>query len=161
MKNERVAASKTVAPIDTWLGSLPSQPAALIGRTEELATARGQIVVPEVRLLTLVGPGGVGKTRLAVAVAESFHGSPAFADGVRFVDLAPLPEPTLVPNAIARALNAPTAENGNALEAVIGWLSSRRVLLVLDNFEHLLGAAGDLATLIAACPGLVALTTSR
>ncbi len=161
MKKGITAANTVTAPIDVWLGSLPSQPAALIGRAEELATARNQLLAPEVRLLTLVGPGGVGKTRLAVAVAESFRGSPAFSDGIQFVDLAPLPEPTLVAGAIARALNALTPEGGTALEAVIACLMERRVLLVLDNFEHLLGAAGQVATLLGACPGLVALTTSR
>src|SRR5215210_2895236 len=103
MKNRIAAANSGAAPLDRWLGNLPAQPTRLIGRIEELATARSQLLAPEVHLLTLVGPGGVGKTRLAVAVAESFQSSPEFADGVRFVDLAPLPEPTLVPNAIARA----------------------------------------------------------
>src|SRR5215216_6348918 len=145
MKNRIAAAKSGAAPPDRWLGNLPAQPSRLIGRSEELATARSQLLAPEVRLLTLVGPGGVGKTRLAVAVAESFQGSPAFAGGIRFVDLAAVPEPTLVPSAIARAVNAPIGEGGNALEAAIACLTDRRVLLVLDNFEHVLDAAADVA----------------
>src|SRR5688500_5440430 len=85
-------------------GNLPRQPTALLGRAGDLATARGQLRARGVRLLTLVGPGGVGKTRLAVAVAESLQGDPTFPDGVWFVDLAPVPESAAMPSAIARAL---------------------------------------------------------
>src|SRR2546421_2708389 len=93
------AAKHGVMPTDARLGSLPPQPARLIGRAEELATVQGQVLAADVRLLTLIGPGGVGKTRLAVAVADSLQGELEFSD-VRFVDLAPLPEATLVPSAI-------------------------------------------------------------
>src|SRR5438067_11250426 len=161
MKNGLPAAKSGAAPLDSWLGNLPAQPTRLIGRSEELATARSQLLAPEVHLLTLVGPGGVGKTRLAVAVAESFQSSPAFVDGVRFVDLAPLAEATLVPSAIARALGVPIAEATNAIEALTGYLVERRTLLVIDNFEHVLGAVNAIAILLGACPGLVVLATSR
>ena len=126
-----------MTPIDARLGSLPPQPAGLIGRAEELGTAQGQVLAPDVRLLTLIGPGGVGKTRLAVAVADSMRANPAFSD-VTFVDLAPLPEPTLVPSAIARGLGAPQAEDENAIKALGKYLGQQRMLVVLDNFEHLL-----------------------
>src|SRR4051812_23071011 len=109
------------SPIDARLSSLPRQPARLIGRAEELATARDQVVAADVRLLTLVGPGGVGKTRLAVAVADSVLGKSAFSD-VRFVDLAPLLDATLVPSVIARELGAPQPEDGNALRAIAAFL---------------------------------------
>ena len=159
MKNG-TAAKNRVTPIDAQLGRLPPQPTGLIGRAEELGTAQGQVLAPDVRLLTLIGPGGVGKTRLAVAVADSMRANPAFSD-VRFVDLAPLPEPTLVPSAIARGLGAPQAEDGNAIKALGEYLGQQRMLVVLDNFEHLLPAAADVGDLLAECPGLVVLATSR
>src|SRR5437764_12953108 len=92
------AAMNGAAPIDVRLGSLPPQPTRLVGRAEELATAHDQVLLADVRLLTLVGPGGVGKTRLAIALAESVQGNPMYSE-VRFVDLAPLPEAALVPAA--------------------------------------------------------------
>ena len=141
--------------------NLPPQPTALIGRAEELETARGQLLAPDVRLLTLIGPGGVGKTRLAVAVAESLRDDPAFPDGAWFVDLAPLPDAAAVPSAIVRALGVQEAEEGTALDVLRTVLAAQRLLLVLDNCEHVLGAAGDVAQLVAACPGLVVLATSR
>ena len=159
MKNG-TAAKNRVTPIDAHVGRLPPQPTGLIGRAEELRTAQGQVLAPDVRLLTLIGPGGVGKTRLAVAVADSMRANPAFSD-VRFVDLAPLPEPTLVPSAIARGLGAPQAEDGNAIKALGKYLGQQRMLVVLDNFEHLLPAAADVGDLLAECPGLVVLATSR
>jgi predicted ATPase/DNA-binding CsgD family transcriptional regulator len=146
---------------DAPAGNLPPQPTALIGRADELATARGQVLAPGVRLLTLTGPGGVGKTRLAVAVATSLQDDPAFPDGVRFVDLAPLPEPAVVPSASVRALGLLQAEGRTAMDALEGALASRRLLLVLDNFEHLLGAAAEVGRLLGACPGVVVLATSR
>ena len=154
------AAKNRVTPIDAHVGRLPPQPTGLIGRAEELRTAQGQVLAPDVRLLTLIGPGGVGKTRLAVAVADSMRANPAFSD-VRFVDLAPLPEPTLVPSAIARGLGAPQAEDENAIKALGKYLGQQRMLVVLDNFEHLLPAAADVGDLLAECPGLVVLATSR
>ena len=154
------AAQNRVTPIDAHVGRLPPQPTGLIGRAEELGTAQGQVLAPDVRLLTLIGPGGVGKTRLAVAVADSMRANPAFSD-VRFVDLAPLPEPTLVPSAIARGLGAPQAEDENAIRALGKYLGQQRMLVVLDNFEHLLPAAADVGDLLAECPGLVVLATSR
>ena len=83
-------------------GSLPPQPTPLIGRASELETARAQLLSPGVRLLTLIGPGGVGKTRLGLAIAESLRDDAAFPDGVWFVDLAPLTAPEAVPSAIVR-----------------------------------------------------------
>jgi predicted ribonuclease YlaK len=97
---DATAAKNRVTPIEADVDSLPPQPTGLIGRAEELDTAQGQVLTADVRVLTLIGPGGVGKTRLAVAVADSVRANPAFSD-VRFVDLAPLPEPTLVPSAMS------------------------------------------------------------
>jgi predicted ATPase/DNA-binding CsgD family transcriptional regulator len=125
-----------------------------------LATAHAQVLSADVRLLTLVGPGGVGKTRLAIALAESVQGNAAYSD-VRFVDLAPLPEGALVPAAIARALGAPQPEDGTARASIRDSLGRRRMLVVLDNFEHVLQAASAVGELLAECPGLVFLVTSR
>ena len=111
------------------------------------------------RLLTITGPGGVGKTRLALAVADALKD--AFADGARFVDLAPVADPALVPAEAARVLGV--CDNGATppFERLIAHLRDRRLLLVLDNFEHLLAATSALADLLAACPALRVLTTSR
>src|SRR5438477_7469383 len=106
MKNGTSAGKRAEALLDPGLGGLPPQATTLIGRDDELATVRAQVLAGDVRLLTVVGPGGVGKTRLAVAVAASLRGNPGFSD-IRFADLAPLPEPTLVAAAIARAVGAP------------------------------------------------------
>ena len=117
-------------------GNLPPQPTSVIGRAEELETARAQLLSPGVRLLTLIGPGGVGKTRLALAAAESLRGAPAFPDGAWFVDLAPLPGPDAVPSAIVRALGVQELEGRTAVDVLESALVSRCLLLVLDNFER-------------------------
>lgn len=159
MKNDK-AAMNSAAAIDVRLGSLPPQPTRLVGRAEELATAHDQVLSADVRLLTLVGPGGVGKTRLAIALAESVQGNPMYSD-VRFVDLAPLPEAALVLAATARALGASQSEDGNARGSIRDSLGRRRMLVVLDNFEHVLQAASDVGALLAECPGLDFVVTSR
>ena len=160
MKNRTATAKRSETLLDPGLGALPPQAATLIGRDDELATVRAQVLAEDVRLLTVIGPGGVGKTRLAVAVAETLRGNPGFSD-IRFADLAPLPEPTLVAAAIARAVGAPHTGDGSVLEATRNHLGARRILLVLDNFEHLLEAATDVRGLLATCSGLVVLATSR
>jgi predicted ATPase/DNA-binding CsgD family transcriptional regulator len=150
-----------MSQVETGSGALPAQPTPLLGRGEELELARGRILADEVRLLTVTGPGGVGKTRLALAVAEDLAGHPAFPDGVRFVDLAPLREPSMVLSAIRGALGVPESDGRPMLEALIGFLAERRLLLVLDNCEHLLAAAPDVGRLLAGAPGLTILATSR
>ena len=169
-----LAGGVTVQPTDTGqppaapaaapsasLVRLPVPPTPLFGREAEVAQLRALLErsPAATRLLTLVGPGGVGKTRLALAVAAELVD--AYADGVVFVDLAPLRDPRLVPATIAHALDVRESGERSARELLLDYLRARQLLLVLDNFEHLVQAAPLLAELLTACPRLALLVTSR
>jgi predicted ATPase/DNA-binding SARP family transcriptional activator len=139
--------------------NLPSPPNALIGRERELAELAALLFEPGTRLVTVLGSGGSGKTRIALEVARRFAAAasvPAF-----FVDLAPLAEPESVMPAIARSIGLEHEGPTPLIEALMHVLGIRRLLLVLDNVEHLLGAAAAVAELITAAPGLTVLATSR
>ena len=138
---------------------LPSPLTTFIGREREVKEVKQKLLQPNVRLLTLTGPGGVGKTRLSLEIARQIRDR--FADGVCFVALAPISDPALVPSAIAQALQIKQEAGQSVVEALEQHLRKRQLLLVLDNFERLLEAGPPMTQLLAACPRLRALVTSR
>jgi predicted ATPase len=139
-------------------GTLPVPVSPLVGRDQEVTTIADLVLSEGVRLVTLTGPGGVGKTRLAIEAASRLGAG--FGDGVRFADLAAVGAAGLVPAAVAAALGLNTS-GGRVITDLQAYLRARRLLLVLDNFEHVLAAAPVLAELLGTAPGLVALVTSR
>jgi predicted ATPase/DNA-binding SARP family transcriptional activator len=146
---------------------LPQPPAPFVGRRAELARIRDLLADPKCRLLTVTGPGGIGKTRLALQAAASAAASTApdsFAGNVYFVALAALASPELLPSAVAVALGLRPGEGARSADdhaLVFDFLRARRALLVMDNFEHLLAGVDFLAGILAAAPGVKLLVTSR
>jgi predicted ATPase/DNA-binding SARP family transcriptional activator len=138
---------------------LPTQPTPFIGREEEVAAVRGLVATPEVRLVTLTGPGGVGKTRIAVQVASTLLD--AFSDGVFFCDLSALNDPSLVPSAMADVLGVKEEAGKSVLESLIEHLKDKHLLLVLDNCEPVSEARGEIGRLPDTCRELTVLATSR
>ena len=158
--------------------NLPAVLTPFIGRERELTEIGTRLQQPELRLLTLVGAGGMGKTRLALRVAKQILGigywvldssTPAgkenpisnnqYPDGIFFVPLAPLTAPSAIAGTIADALGLET--QGAPQQALCHFLQKRRLLLILDNFEHLLAGTGLVATLLQEAPGVQILVTSR
>lgn len=146
-------------PAETWRSEVVVPPDELVGRGRDVDYLRELIVGTSQKIVTITGVGGVGKTRLAYAVARGLQD--AYPDGVAVVSLAALTDPDLVLPAVGRALGLTAVEGLDPLEAVTQHLRARRVLLVLDNFEHVLGAGPALARLVAMCPGVSVLVTSR
>jgi len=147
------------APAAAPVSSLPRPPAPIVGRAAEIARGAALLRRPEVRLLTLTGPGGVGKTRLALAIAA--EALAAFPDGAWFVDVAPVADPHLVPATIAQALAIAVGPGQSPAAALAAAIRQKRLLLVLDNLEHLPDAAPAIAELLTACPAPTILATSR
>jgi predicted ATPase/DNA-binding XRE family transcriptional regulator len=154
---KRGSATTASASATVSKSNLPTPSTPLVGREREL----GEIstFLREVRLLTLTGTGGVGKTRLAVQAARD--ASELFPDGTVFVGLAPLVDSDLVVPTVAQSLGLREAEGQTPRETLRAYLREKRLLLVLDNFEHVLEAAPEVAALIESCPKLSVLVTSR
>lgn len=140
--------------------NLPVSPTALLGREQEVAEVQLRLREPDVRVLTLVGAGGVGKTRLALAAGSALL--PTYPQGVWMVELAPIVDPALVPGAVAEVLTVRDDSDGPLTSVLVHSLADKTLLLLLDNCEHVLGACAELvSTLLRACPGVIILATSR
>ena len=140
-------------------GSLPVQPTSLIGRAREVAAIVQRLHREEVRLVTLTGAGGTGKTRLGIQVALELRSG--FAGGIFFVSLAPINDATLVIPTIAQALGIRDGAEQSLFARLTEVLQPQPVLLILDNFEQVIGAASQVADLLTSCPQLKVLVTSR
>jgi len=145
--------------LDRHPHNLPTQPTPLVGREKELREALERLQQERVRLLTLTGPGGVGKTRLSLQLAAEQIES--FPDGVFFVGLAPLTDPALLPSAVAQAIGVREEAERPLSETLRAHLQGKRLLLVLDNFEQVTEAAPLVGQLLTAAAGLKVLVTSR
>jgi predicted ATPase len=155
-----VAAALTPEPRPTRsLTNLPVQATPFIGREPEVASACQELLRPEVRLLTLTGPGGVGKTRLSLAIGARVQTD--FPDGVVFIPLAPVSDPSLVALAVAEVLGIRESGPRPMLDALKSFLGSKRCLLIFDNFEQITEAAGIVGQLLGVCSNLKVLVTSR
>ena len=145
--------------LDSRPNNLPVQLTSLIGREKEGAAVQNLLQREDVRLVTLIGPGGTGKTRLGLQVVAEL--SDLFPDGVYFVNLAPISDPDLVVPTIARTLEVKESGTRPMLEVLQAFLQEQQMLLLLDNFEQVVAAAPRLSDLLAACPHLKLLVTSR
>jgi predicted ATPase len=154
-----VAASSTAAPHRLTPTPVPTPPTPLVGRAPDVAAVSDLLQRADVRLVTILGPGGMGKTRLALEVARGLR--EGFGDGVAWVPLAAVRDTALVVPAIARALGIDDRAGPPVAERLRDALYEREVLIVLDNLEHLIGAAVDVATLLEGSPGTRVLATSR
>jgi len=155
---ERASSGDGAAGEASLAGAVPVPATPLVGRDDDVAAVGDLVHAEGVRLVTLTGPGGVGKSRLAVEVAQRV--GPGFRDGVRFVALGSVRAAELVTTAIAAALGLNTS-GGRLITDLKSYLRDRQLVLVLDNFEQVMGAAPVVAELLGAAPGVVALVTSR
>jgi len=146
-----------IASLDAVSNNLPTRLTTFLGREREI----GEIseLLERSRLLTLTGPGGTGKTRLSLEVAR--RSMTNYRDGVFFVELAPITEPDLVPATIAQTLGLPDRGGRSTVDRLVDHIGERHMLLVLDNFEQVTDAAISVNALLAACPHLRVLTSSR
>ncbi len=145
--------------LDAHPHNLPVQPTPLIGREREVAAVQQLLLREDVRLLTLTGPGGSGKTRLGLHVAAEL--SDHFTDGIYFVNLAPISDAELVVPTVAQTLGVKESPTRSMVEQLQAFLQEKLLLLVLDNFEQVVSAAPRLSDLLARCSHLKLLVTSR
>jgi predicted ATPase/DNA-binding XRE family transcriptional regulator len=157
----REAAGTTPAPLDTrkpFLHNLPIQLTSFVGREREMTEAKQ--LLANARLLTLIGPGGTGKTRLALQIAQEVL--PVFTHGVWLVELAPLTDPSLIPQTVASVFELREAPNTPLTDILTNYLRAKQLLLILDNCEHLIAACAKLsADLLQVCPQLTIIASSR
>jgi len=154
---EQVSAPAPRAKSEGSAHNLPAPLTRMVGRASIVETIAAQ--AQRQRLVTLVGPGGIGKTTVAIAVGQALLS--AFEDGVRFVDLAPLVDPSLVASSVASVLGLPVRSE-DSVPALLAFLKEKRMLLVLDNCEHVIGSVATLATqVLAIAPGVHIFATSR
>lgn len=146
-------------PSASYTTTLPTPATPFIGRAKELEAVAEQLQRDQVRLVTLLGPGGIGKTRLAIEAARKMQAD--FADGVIFVPLASVNDPEQVPQAILQSLHLSLVGSDPPAVQLQRILRHRHMLLVLDNFEHIVAGAGLLSELLATAPRLQLLVTSR
>ena len=152
--------SSTLSPASrTAPNNLPAPPTNFVGRTAELTEVTDLLLRPDVRLLTLTGPGGTGKTRLGLEAGRALLDE--FPDGVYFIDLAQVSDPSLVATTIAHTIGIREGGGRPPLESLIVYLAASEMLLILDNFEQVTRAATDISQLLAAAPEFKVLVTSR
>jgi predicted ATPase/class 3 adenylate cyclase len=149
----------SLSPGSGGANALPPSPNRTIGRADDVRAIADRLRVDGVRLLTLTGPGGVGKTRLGLEAARAAKAD--FADGAYFVSFAALQRPEGVPAAVVKTLAIVVLSGESANQAAERFLAAKHLLLVVDNFEHVLAAAPFIGTLLDACPALTVLATSR
>jgi predicted ATPase len=159
--SERFADARPEVSAPRRPSTLPVATTSLVGREQAVDEVAGLVERRDARLVTLTGPGGIGKTRLAVAVAVAERVRDRFDQGTVLVSLATVTQPALVLAAVGRAVGAEPARTDSPLQALVERFGDGRWLLILDNLEQVLDVAPDLAELLARCPGVVIMATSR
>jgi predicted ATPase len=145
--------------VSSFRTNLPAQTSALVGREVELETLRRHLESTDVRIVTLTGPGGIGKTTLSIAAATQMFDQ--FRDGVFFIDLSGARDTPAALEAVVQAVGVPVASGDELRDALAQHLEARHDLLLLDNFEQVMAAADEVAQLVTRCPNLKVLVTSR
>lgn len=140
---------------------LPVPPVSFVGREQDIAILEDLLPQPHIRLLSLTGPGGIGKTRLGLELARRFRDAQFFAHGVHFVDLAPVDNPDLVVSAIAQAFGVREKAGEDLLSLLKHQLQDKNALVVLDNFEQVISSSGQISEILIAARGIKFLVTSR
>jgi predicted ATPase len=151
--------TSTNMDVEINIGNIIPWFTSFVGRTEEIARLRELLARPEVRMVTLLGPGGIGKTRLAVELARASQDD--FLDGISLISLSAIHDPALVPPTIAKELQIPEDNKVAFLETLQSFFKNRRFLLILDNFEYVLAASTFIEQLLSGCPDLKVLVTSQ
>ncbi len=155
--------TQPVAPVEATsaqpIWNVPASFTSFIGREQEVAAVCQQLALPAVRLVSLIGIGGIGKTRLSMQIARAIR--ERFTDGICFISLAAIVDPTLVLSTIAKTLAIQESETLSITERVKSTLHNQHLLLILDNFEQVVAAAPLVEDLLASCPHLKVLVTSR